>query len=371
MSEKLTVFVVGAGASKEYGLPTGAELKTQIHAICDIPQVGLTNTRPDPEDDWLLSIIKEMILFDGIRSQDAGNLPNKIAAKARLINKYVNDAWFIRDNILLSPSIDNFIHTHRENPRIVKLGKALTRKLIAEAERKSSLYVDDASLQLQLPVNEIENTWLFALINCLLEAGDFDEFLDRLARVLFVVFNYDRCLEQFFKYYVVSYFRLGPKDKNRLSAALKIWHPYGSLSEANPFSSVEAFIRKAKSEVPFGQTDNDIGYLLWDPIKMFTETEGFEGLRREYRDAVIDSIEKCDQVVFLGFGYHKQNLRILSSYDATNDCDVWGTCLGLPKYETDSVQENLSQIFCGGSKDRVRLINASASDLVAEIGKLL
>ena len=128
-SERTNVIVVGAGASKEFNLPTGAELT---------------------------SIIQKDLNFevDGFASVIVGNgdykLKHAIEILSREINTslttYANIAKQISRNMALAPSIDNYLDTHKENPQLVEIGKLAIANAIMKAEQASSLKIDENNM---------------------------------------------------------------------------------------------------------------------------------------------------------------------------------------------------------------------------------
>jgi hypothetical protein len=107
VTERRNVIVVGAGASKEFELPTGKELKSLIAKTADI----------EFEDGYRL-ITGNHEIVDTLKV-----LANSKNPSSNDINRYLHAAWQIRDNMPLAPSIDNFIDTHRDNVDLVEFGK--------------------------------------------------------------------------------------------------------------------------------------------------------------------------------------------------------------------------------------------------------
>ena len=121
MIKRKTVFVIGAGASCEAGLPTGAELRTHIAKALDIKF-------PDgyQQGSGSLSVyeaISEYCRQSGLR--DTG--------------EFLRAAWTIRDAAPLALSIDNFIDAHRGNKKVELCGKLAIAEVVLHAERKSKL----------------------------------------------------------------------------------------------------------------------------------------------------------------------------------------------------------------------------------------
>ena len=116
-----TVFVVGAGASKEAKLRTGLEFKGQI--------AQLLNMRYDRDGDILAygDHIIASALKEHVRQPDG---------RRGDINPYLHVAWRIRDALPQAISIDHFIDAHRDNDKIALCGKLAVVRSILDFEIK-------------------------------------------------------------------------------------------------------------------------------------------------------------------------------------------------------------------------------------------
>lgn len=123
-----TVFIIGAGASKEVNLPTGYELKQTISKLLDIRFEHWNQISGD-------RLIRNA--FELITQQSDGREGD--------INPYLKESWHIRDALPLAISIDNFIDSQRDNEQIALCGKLGICRAILEAE-KTAYY----SLTLQI-----------------------------------------------------------------------------------------------------------------------------------------------------------------------------------------------------------------------------
>ena len=118
MFKRQTLFILGAGASEEVGLPLGAGLAERIRNKMDIRFEG--DNRPVGAGDHDLF----------------GRLTQSMQKEA---TEYQDAAWLIRDGISLSQSIDDFLDLHRTNKYVNLYGKAAIVKTVLEAERISKL----------------------------------------------------------------------------------------------------------------------------------------------------------------------------------------------------------------------------------------
>ena len=120
-ASKKAVIVVGAGASKEFKLPTGIELK---------------------------SIIAKDLRFDFNDYNNSNNGSQRVHAALSIkaqqdssFSNYQYTAKQISDSLPLAISIDNYIDSHAGNKTIEYCGKLAIANSIINAEQKSNLYV--------------------------------------------------------------------------------------------------------------------------------------------------------------------------------------------------------------------------------------
>jgi len=114
------MYVLGAGASKEVGLPVGEELMEMIKPLLDIQY-----DRVQISGDRIIAQALDQ------RTTDRGER-----------QKFGDAAWQVRDGMDLAPSIDNFIDSRRGDPYIELCGKLAIARAILDAERHSALIPD-------------------------------------------------------------------------------------------------------------------------------------------------------------------------------------------------------------------------------------
>ena len=121
MTEK-NVFVVGAGASAEAGLPTGETLKNKISKLL---RVSNDFGKQNRSDITILAALEGHAKKHGL-----------------LFGNLINKANHISRALPLTISIDNFIDQHRDDKEIEICGKIAIVKSILEAERISKMYFE-------------------------------------------------------------------------------------------------------------------------------------------------------------------------------------------------------------------------------------
>jgi hypothetical protein len=203
-----TVFVIGAGASEEVNLPIGKQLKKEI-----ADRLNITF-------DW-----------QTLKTGDA-HIASALRAHTNNINPYLHAGRLIRDAMPQAISIDSFIDNHAGDEMIELCGKLAIVRSILEAERNSKLFFRWD--QTQKPSFEnIESTWYSRFWNLLNEGCGLSGVQERLKRVSFINFNYDRCLEHYLYHSFQNYYRISDVESKKLVEEIRIIHPYGSVGKLN------------------------------------------------------------------------------------------------------------------------------------------
>ena len=324
MDRLSTVVVVGAGASKELGLPLGSELKTEIASLFGGAYIE--------HDD---------ITYDAVSHADLSD--NGVHAS--------RPYWAAGERIARAMpqaiSIDNFVHDQRDDPRIAICSKIAIARCILRAEGNSKIFKAGArskSMDIRrsrgeqhFKFSDTEDTWLNQFFRNLTQSCTLDELPARFSNITFVIFNYDRCIETFAVIWVSEYHGIPRTRAAEIVESLTFLHPYGHVG---PISW------KDREPLPesFGITPRpDKLYELSKSIRTFTEgveTESSQLGQVKY------SLTQSKQVLFLGFGYIDLNLRLLGDTDRSYfPSRVIGTAHGLSAFDTSVVRSRLQEIF--------------------------
>ena len=205
MHPKKTVIVVGAGASQEAGLPTSVELN--------------------------ISIARDLDIRFKLVEQNSGDRTIAAALQSRFrdINPHLHACWKIRDALPQAISIDNFIESHRRDEKIGFCGKLAIVRSILVAEKRSLLYVDPSNTDNTLKYMSLEKTWFNAFWQRISENCQAEELRERFLSIALIVFNYDRCIEQYLYHSIQNYYGLSADSAASLVNAMEIYHPYGMV----------------------------------------------------------------------------------------------------------------------------------------------
>jgi len=250
MIEQRTVLILGAGASKTYGFPSG---------------------------DELLSSIKD-VLLNPVKGDNKIGLLKDIGFKEDHIHDF-------RRELELSPaySVDAFLE-HR--PEFLDLGKLTITLSLIPCENEDNLFIRGR-----------KRSHYRYLFNIMQTDADFDRFDQN--RLSFITFNYDRSLEHFlFTALKRTYDRTDFECAEKIKA-IPIVHVHGSLGALPCQSST------GRSYSP--NYTHDVLKAAAAQIVVVSEDIGTSP---EF-DEAFGLLEDAKKVYFLGFGYNDVNLKRL------------------------------------------------------------
>jgi hypothetical protein len=283
-----TVFILGAGASKPYGYPTGRELrKENCKDFCaDINNIG-DSVYNDPLQNFTQTFFNSSI-----------------------------------------SSIDLFLS---KNPRYERFGKIAIVQRILKAEINSNFAED---------IDQNED-WYFYLFNKLLGSTPkkdcFEEF--NISDYSFITFNYDRSLEYFLCNSLIHAYSESPVDQILFHInKLKIWHIYGQIAHLSWQKG------DFKWDYRFPRVKPDFSYcdLLSNNIKVIHDfdrpTDEIEIIKKE--------IIAAQRIIFLGFGFAEENLMVLNLPDILRQNKtsryICSSSIGLLKNEQTKIRNTFS-----------------------------
>jgi hypothetical protein len=324
-----TVFVLGAGASREANLPVGDELKVNIATLLDL-------------DVQFGSDVKsgDLAIFEAIRSTAVGKNYGHLIVAARAIS----------DAMPLAPSIDNFLDSHRDDPNITLAGKLGIVRAILMAEKESLIWDDWRHRSRDFDFRRLNGTWFNRLWQVLFENCRLSDVEFRLRSVAFIVFNYDRCIEQFLYTGLQTYFpnKITADRARDLVNATEIYHPYGVVGSL-PWQG-------RQHAVTFGDVDTTGAPLLRLASQIKTFTEGTDESSSDIKRIRL-LMCTAQRFVFLGFRFHRLNMTLLwpekSPRRRGDDSSILGTAIGISESDVDIITEELEQL--SGIPGRIEL----------------
>jgi hypothetical protein len=179
MFRKPTVFIVGAGASFDYGMPLGAGWVATTVRATNFWWDHRVSHQPSRGDE---------ALYDNLQPRCGGD-QNKIKL-------YVRSAQMLASSLSSAVSIDDALYQLSEFPEVVELGKVCIIRAILEAESKSALKIPtDVG---HLPPDAGNDGWIEQMFSMAITGLKQSEFRKKaFAQVTFINFNYDRCIEHY------------------------------------------------------------------------------------------------------------------------------------------------------------------------------
>ena len=212
MFRSKTVFILGAGASAEVGLPIGNELKKIIAQKIDIRfDYGQTQVSGDGQ---IMQALWEHTMFPDRRRGDP--------------NPYLHAAWKLRDALPQAISIDNLLDAYRADEPSETIGKLGIVRSILEAELASKIYYKPNQSE-RINFGTLDETWFAGFVKILTEnvpRSDVEKIFDNVG---ILNFNYDRCIEHYLHESLENYYSLEANAVTDLIDRIQILHPYGSV----------------------------------------------------------------------------------------------------------------------------------------------
>lgn len=263
MIQTSTAFIIGAGASVPYGLPTGRALRDVI-----ISQKA--------NSDYFRAL--------GIPGYDSGKFSDFCDV-------------FRMSNI---QSIDKFLSLRQEFMLEGKLAIAFSLKQ-HELEGIENIHKDE---------------WMFFLYNKMVEGIDSadDARLINNNNVHFCTFNYDRLLDytlalSFFNSFgsnreVAQSFGRGTWDNILDSFTFKVDHVYGEIGNFSTNQIDDEHVENVKNY--FGN------------IQLISE-------RRKTVSYIVEYLERCERIFFLGYGFNEENNELLELSRVCQNKTVYAT----------------------------------------------
>jgi len=307
-----TVFVVGAGASAEFGLGVGTQLAVDVQ--------GLLRSKVATPHAWLED-----------RNDPFNRAVNELQSPA---DEIVRASETIRRGLPLSNSIDDFLHENRENALVVTLGKlAIAHCMIRQEERAGPLSeLDSPTIETRAEAfRRLRGTWLELLFRILKRTRTASEAREGFSQVAFVTFNYDRYIEQFLYAALADAFDLDNENARLVGDTIQVEHVYGSLGPL-PIQNSEG--------LPFAAQQCALGAVAKG---IRTYTEEVSGTSRAVIDALLSD---AVQLVFLGYAFHQQGLNLLLSKTLPKFKRIFWTELGVHQ----AVRDRFTSLFPAGGK---------------------
>ncbi len=343
-----TVFILGAGASYEFGFPTGEGLIDEINEVCNGIGLAITfriNNFPrysgyDPGSNTGQSYYK--LYFKVIKWAEA-NFYDPMFTLREAIKR-------LQSGIALSKSIDNFLNDQND-PEFTNLCKIIICITLLEAERNGPQEINEKRRNDFVPLYNgvdsdnrkvppdffgLRQTWLVTFFRELRsdngrDGEGMEALKERLQKIAIITFNYERSFEYFMRNAFKAYqSNLTPAELDELMGVLneQIIHPYGTLGSLD--------------DLPFADEINNINDLsvFIDRIKIFTEAG-------ENKERAQNWVKCAKRLVFMGFGFHEQNMEYLGITKNPNNGGrkIYATAYNVSEYRQYVLHKRLNPMW--------------------------
>lgn len=309
MFRERTVIVIGAAASRDFKFPLGKDLKSEIAALL----------RWGRNDRGRIQLSRDQEHI--YRHVTSGDDPQLAAGR------------IISEGISFASSVDNFLEMRKNEQMVLEIGKRAISHIILQRERRCSTLRWSETTENNY-TTALDKTWHQIFSEICFERCAKGDLPAALSRFQVISFNYDRCFEQFVRLAISRLYSISFSESCQIAdESLKVWHPYGSLGKLCP----EGY---SKDGLAFGFAEPISADQLSNKIKTFTEQEA---ISEGELDAVRNCLSEADTVVFLGWGFHTQNIQILSPKRPTDRKArrVIATSLGLSEAAKHHTRERL------------------------------
>ncbi len=341
MFKDRTLVVLGAASSLDFEFPLGEELKKEIKNL-------LRRKTYYNKEYGQTVILKELAdkAFSALLSRYTGT-----QQYVDLSDDILKAVDIVRNGIGFASSIDNFL-VLRSEANIVKCAKAAIAWNILRAESKARTRLGFSQNKSPLDV-DVSNTWFQQFAEICFSDATARDLPDALSRVRVVSFNYDRCFEFFLQKAIMGLYSLPANDAGREATKLLVLHPYGSLGSA---FGAESLV--------FGYSD-DLSRVDSEIVRIFDRIRTF-GEGTEVQKQIGAFAEWAERIVFLGYGFHKQNNELFSVDPAKRTTlDVFGTAVKISKPAREAMAFSLQRILACNLDD-ITLEDLGCKDFLNE-----
>ena len=288
-----TVFVVGAGASMEFGLPSGEQLRKSIRE--KLAQAAWNGAPKSVTEHAILSLHRT-------RGADVTQLVRGAQALSRSLQSRM--------------TIDDASRHFQDNEDALLMLKWALADEITKRERDDTHLASIDGYD-DMDISCCDTTWLATILGTLLTDPDPATIKKRLDQVAFVTFNYDRIIQRLVG---LTLQRLHVQNWKELLSGLRIAHAYGSIGSL-------AWPDRPEQGVEFGGPASQSR----DQTMQHQIATWWDKPDEQDRENIHSWIREADQVAFMGFGFHERNVQLLTPPDLEDRREIYATAYGLPE----------------------------------------
>ncbi len=257
--------------------------------------------------------------------------PNSSSFDNNVVSNLIRKADIMSEGLSFATSIDDYIDTYSESdPEIARIGKWAIATCLIEEERICKLKRKARGEPPNL--SAVEGSWIANLFTAMASRVPSANVEQMFEKVSFIVFNYDRCLEWYLQHALEKRFPIDIERAKAVVESCRIVHPYGDLGS----------LRKTD----FG-TDLQPEYFGCGDavIEMSGRLLTLSESKRVKTDDIHGALSKAQRIIFLGFGFHGENVELLTT-KAARIVDFRATAHELTTNARATVLEKIRKV-CG------------------------
>jgi hypothetical protein len=253
-------------------------------------------------------------------------------------------------------SIDEALHWFATSrPEIVELGKLAIVREILQTERASRLFAE--SHPQSIPDADFDDTWLPHFLSMVMAELKMEDAGNAFRNVTVINFNYDRTLEHYLYSALQTKFGLTESGAQKALLSLKVIRPYGKIGSL-PWQDAEP-------SIDFGMPsagDAEKLLSLLQSIRTYTEQE-----ITAQQATIQPEMDQARMVVFLGFGFHEQNMRLLRARSAESWRRAYATMLRMDRDNYPTMRTAIARTVGCLEPNMPLLLDAYARRLLVDL----
>ncbi len=335
---KPTVIVLGAGASCEYSFPLGTQLLGRVKDA--LTYDFQMSSRPRTGSLEIFDTLREMF-------------PESQKGDNKRVNQFLVAASTLSKLLAFNKhaSIDEAIHLFAGQNEVIEIGKLAIASSIRGAEAKC---LEKGSTYGAYDASKITG-WMADLFTIAIGSLTKAQIAKAFENITVINFNYDRSFENFI-FHAIQSLGIAAEEAAETTRSIKILRPYGSLGELRSLYP---------SGIPFGHIGGGLQAQAQN-IKTYTEQNHDPELIASAKTALAEA----KTVMFLGFGFHKQNLDILQLPGSTNFKTIFATAKDIDKENHDAISERLLRLLRPKNK-QICIENLTCSEMFERRRKMI
>ena len=267
------------------------------------------------------------------------------------LNSYLMAGRKIVDASEQAMSIDNLVDALEDEEASFMAKMAIVRA-IHQAESASLCAKRLHGRGEELDLSVFSDHWYSSLSKLLFEGIRRSTVDDIFNNLQIINFNYDRCLEEYLPASIAKYFGMRKDEAFELLGDLPIHRPYGIAGDLG--------------EVGFGGKRRRGSSLsaVAEAIHTFTEQVTDQEALQQIHGAILTA----DRIVFLGFAFHRQNLKLLET-QTQDHVAVLATAYGISSSDQSVIEKEVAETFQisdYGKIPDISLMNMKCADFFRE-----